>query len=408
MKNQDKISTDIGITYSVSNIPLTKTYLEGSSRTVESSSVLPQNKLKFFPLFCFFSIFFIYFFLSACTDLGTNSSTAQYTVSFETNGGSSVPPVTVTGGTALSQTITATKAADGDTTYYFGDWYTTATGHTGKTKYDYTKRVTGNMTLYARWYTEQPADRVALMTTIAALSDNEDLNHIDVRKVTNMGQLFQGKSTFNGDISGWDVSKVTIILGMFEKAETFNQPIGDWDVSNVTTMYNMFREAKKFNQAIGDWDVSNVTSMEGMFREAKEFNQTIENWNVSKVTIMLSMFQEAEKFNQLIGGWNVSKVTTMKSMFYKASAFNQPIGRYWDVSGVTDMERMFQEAEKFNQDLEEWDVSSVTNMSNMFNGTTAFDQNISTWTVTQVTDYADIFTDSGIGRIYKPAKFRLP
>ncbi|WGK70429.1 BspA family leucine-rich repeat surface protein [Candidatus Haliotispira prima] len=226
--------------------------------------------------------------MTACVDPGTSSTpTSKYTVSFETDGGSVVPSVKVTGGTMLSQTITApAKAASGSTIYYFGDWYTVdkAKGHTGKTKYDYTKPVTVNITLYARWYTKQPADRAALETLIAGLGDTADLNHIDVRKVTDMNNLFQSKTTFNGDITGWDVSKVTNMFAMFRAAFAFNQPIGDWNVSGVTNMASMFYSASIFNQPIGDWDVSGVTNMNEMFSTVGAFDRDISDWTVSQVT----------------------------------------------------------------------------------------------------------------------------
>ncbi|WGK68202.1 BspA family leucine-rich repeat surface protein [Candidatus Haliotispira prima] len=259
--------------------------------------------------------------MSSCVDLGTNSATT-YAVSFQTDGGSPMPSVKVTGGTTLdttlSKTITApTKAASGTVTYYFGDWYTVdkAKGHTGKTKYDYTKPVTGDITLYARWYTEQPADRAALEALIAGLGDTADLNHIDVRKITDMNRLFRSKVIFNGDVSGWDVSNVTDINRMFHGALEFNQPIGDWNVSGVTDMEKIFSNAAKFNQPIGNWNVSDVINMENMFSNALEFNQPIGNWDVSGVINMRSMFYIAKAFDQDISAWTVSQVTDYSFIF---------------------------------------------------------------------------------------------
>ena len=95
-----------------------------------------------------------------------------------------------------------------------------------------------------------------------------DLNDIDVSKITDMSNLFEG-TVFNGDISNWDVSNVTNMNAMFYNCLEFNQDISVWDVSNVTNMRSMFLNCKAFNQDISSWDVSNVTNMFAMFYDCK-------------------------------------------------------------------------------------------------------------------------------------------
>ena len=191
----------------------------------------------------------------------------------------------------------------------------------------------------------------------------------DLSNVTDISNMFDQASSFNGNIGNWNTSNVTLMGEVFANATSFNQNIGNWDTSNVTNMGGMFRGASAFTQDIGSWDTSNVTDMEGMFKNASAFNQDIGNWDTSKVTNMNTMFSGASVFNQDIGNWDTGNVTDMSAMFLGASAFNQNIGG-WDTGKVTTMQFMFLNATAFDQNLGGWNVTSLTNAIGMFNGVT--------------------------------------
>ncbi len=142
-----------------------------------------------------------------------------------------------------------------------------------------------------------------------------NLNMIDTSAITDMSNLFNDDSTFNGDITQWNMSNVESTGAMFTDASVFNQDIGDWDTSKVTTMISMFTGAIKFNQDIGDWDTSKVTTMIGMFTGAIKFNQDIGSWNVQNVTAINIMFFQASSFNQDLSSWKVCKVQILNSTF---------------------------------------------------------------------------------------------
>jgi len=206
---------------------------------------------------------------------------------------------------------------------------------------------------------------------VPATYNSVDISSWDTSLVTDMTNLFNGKSTFNDNISGWDVSLVTTMESVFDGASAFNQPIGDWNVSNVTSMGSMFRGATAFNKPIGDWVVSSNINFGNTFYSATSFDQPIGDWNTSNVVFMGSMFQYASAFNQPIGGWNVSNVNNMIAMFGDALLFNQSISD-WNVSAVTDMSWMFATAPDFLQEIRTWTVQDGDYLHNMFTGATAF------------------------------------
>ncbi|WP_281499725.1 BspA family leucine-rich repeat surface protein [Allomuricauda sp. SCSIO 64092] len=215
----------------------------------------------------------------------------------------------------------------------------------------------------------------------------------DLSNVTNMSQMFQRATTFNGDISSWNTSQVNSMSYMFTATVAFNRDISSWDTSSVTTMEGMFSGANIFDQNIGGWNVNNVENMSSMLYDTETFNQDIGSWDVGSVTDMSYMFAFTNTFNGDIGSWNTSRVTDMAGMFRDASAFNTDIGS-WDTSSVTNMWGMFLRLSVFDQDIGSWDTSKVTNMRHMFNGASAFDQDIGSWNISGVTDMWGMFQDA--------------
>ena len=88
--------------------------------------------------------------VSASTTMGAGNATVYahwtlntYAVSFDSQGGSTVAAQKVTSGAKATQPASPTRSG-----YTFAGWYTAANGGS---KYDFSKPVTGNVTLYAHW-----------------------------------------------------------------------------------------------------------------------------------------------------------------------------------------------------------------------------------------------------------------
>ena len=133
-------------------------------------------------------------------------------------------------------------------------------------------RATGGMTLNLSPSIYSFTTKAELQTAVnlwisdntAALATYGGINTWNTTAITNMGDLFSNKTTFNSDISNWDVSNVTNMSNMFRSAELFNQPLNNWDVRNVTIMGYMFQYADAFQQPLNLWQLNSLTGTLGV------------------------------------------------------------------------------------------------------------------------------------------------
>tara|TARA_R110002073_G_scaffold49291_1_gene131708 strand:- start:24 stop:1286 length:1263 start_codon:yes stop_codon:yes gene_type:complete len=133
-------------------------------------------------------------------------------------------------------------------------------------------RATGGMTLNLSPSIYSFTTKAELQTAVnlwisdntAALATYGGINTWNTTAITNMGDLFSNKTTFNSDISNWDVSNVTNMSNMFTFAESFNQPLNNWDMRNVTIMGYMFQYADAFQQPLNLWQLNSLTGTLGV------------------------------------------------------------------------------------------------------------------------------------------------
>ena len=85
---------------------------------------------------------------------GSGIKAQEYTVLFNTNGGSKVTSQTVAENSALKEPTAPTKEG-----FIFGGWYT---DKELKNKYDFSAKVTGGFTLYAAWTEDNPVNQIIL------------------------------------------------------------------------------------------------------------------------------------------------------------------------------------------------------------------------------------------------------
>lgn len=103
----------------------------------------------------------------------------------------------------------------------------------------------------------------------------------DVSKVTDMSDLFSGRTKFNEPLP-WNVSKVKNMSRMFEDASSFNQPL-NWNVSNVENLESMFEGATKFRQDLHDWTLPNNADKSNAFKGAKNMKDLLPRWMIYSI-----------------------------------------------------------------------------------------------------------------------------
>ncbi|MDY0209935.1 MAG: InlB B-repeat-containing protein [Acholeplasma sp.] len=177
-----------------------------------------------------FSILVLALVLVACTAM-------TFTVSFESNGGPKIPPVTVEDGKTLTAPTTPTKSG-----YSFEGWYKDV-NLTELWKFE-TDVVTKDITLYAKWTELGPTD-VEIVDSVF-----EWLSLGDISALTNQSPRLIMPTSRDGVTISWTIDKPKYIQtnGLIVQPEA---EIGDQSISLVATLtLNQQTKTKTFTATV--------------------------------------------------------------------------------------------------------------------------------------------------------------
>merc|ERR1711871_345938 len=227
-----------------------------------------------------------------------------------------------------------------------------------------------------------------------------------------------------------------------QEALQINGHISNWDVSQITDMGNLFRDKTSFNEDINSWDVSNVTNMNSMFKGAETFNQNLICWNVSKVTDMSEMFHGAtemianyvkqnttDEIKFEIGGGNISsfanlnkdestnsnyleftpedppykniKLVYKPSIQYQPSSYNPPSQP--EITYLSDPQHFNLEYRILTEEYLEWYDSNEWNVQGQFTSNLDFSIDNDKWSL----EYIDLKL-SGYSSHSSPSEYPTP
>jgi len=221
----------------------------------------------------------------------------------------------------------------------------------------------------------------------------------DVTDVTDMTDVFRGRSGFQHDISAWDMAGVTTMEGMFQGAAAFNGNLTTWNVGAVASLKNTFAGASAFEgNGLDAWaPTAALLTLEGAFSDAYNFDADLTTWNVGGVGDMSTMFARATAFRgNGLGAWfPTTALLTLEGAFSGATSFDADLSS-WDVGGVTTLDSAFSGAEVYaGAGLENWvPSSSLESLRNTFSGALAFDGDVSGWDVSGVTTLEGTFANA--------------
>ncbi len=245
-----------------------------------------------------------------------------------------------------------------------------------------------------------------------------DIRHFDTSNVTNMSYMFADlRKATSLDLSGLDVRKVTNIQNIFMRSESrlVSLSFADWDLRSITDMAGFFYGMTNLTHLdLHNFKTTNVNRMSGMFKGVKKLaNLDLSSFDTSKVTNMAEMFQSMESLTSLnLSNFNTSNVTDMNNMFRDNFALKTLNLSSFDTSNVTNMAEMFRHSGSiYPLDVSTFDTRKVTNMTNMFYSTLMSPENstldISNFDTRSLVSAAGMFNYTKAKTIYASNKFTV-
>ncbi len=179
-------------------------------------------------------------------ELYAKFSINQYTLSFESNGGSSVSSITDYFGTTIIKPDSPTKAG-----YQFVDWYT---DNNFNTKFSFNKMPASNTKLYARWTNALAMINEDEITSISNFIDvlsnsnswskkiklysNIDLNNCNWTPIGSFEHCFTGEFDGNGYvISNFRINTESVCAGFFGMIS--NAKISNLGIENISINFSL-------------------------------------------------------------------------------------------------------------------------------------------------------------------------
>ena len=371
----------------------------------------------------------------------------KYTVTFVSNGGSSVAKQAVAYGARASKPADPTL----DDSQFVG-WYADAACTEA---YDFSLPVKANLTLYAKWEARTQFYAVLYKDGLLSLQDGSDedpsrdellgkwkwdgssrpwydkrayvkavvvrdqitvfdgsslfsglsncrnivLGKLDVSQARSLSYMFSGcSSLYSLDLSGWDTSSVSDFSWMFDGCLSLRTlDVSDWDTSSAVGLSGVFSGCSSLQSLdVSGWDVSGATDLSRMFSGCSSLRSLdVSGWDVSGATDLSWMFEGCSFLATLdVSSWDVSGITSLSATFYGCSSLQSLDVSGWDTSAASGLNSTFSGCSSLQSlDVSRWDTSAASGFSATFYGCSSLRSlDVSGWDTSSAVDLSHMFS----------------
>ena len=346
----------------------------------------------------------------------------KYTVTFVSNGGSSVAKQAVAYGARASKPADPTL----DDSQFVG-WYADAACTEA---YDFSLPVKANLTLYAKWEARTQFYAVLYKDGLLSLQDGSDEDpsrdellgkwkwdgssrpwydkraYVKAVVVRDQITVFDGSSLFSGlsncrniVLGKLDVSQARSLSYMFSGCSSlYSLDLSGWDTSSVSDFSWMFDGCLSLRTLdVSDWDTSSAVGLSGVFSGCSSLQSLdVSGWDTSAASGLNSTFSGCSSLQSLdVSRWDTSAASGFSATFYGCSSLRSLDVSGWDTSSAVDLSHMFSGCSSLaTLDVSGWDVSSVLYLSYTFSGCSSLQHlDVSGWDTSSAVDLSIMFSD---------------
>ena len=320
----------------------------------------------------------------------------KYTVTFVSNGGSSVAAQVVSYGKMVSQPANPTFSG-----YLFKGWYS---DKTCTKPYAFETAVEADLTLYAKWEVRPPAYAILYSDGLLSLQlgSDQDPSHGEVLGVWKWDRMSKPWSAdchlVKKVIARDDIPlKETHIYGLFSNLSNCDSiDLKKLDISRTHSLREFFSGCPSLRSIdLSGWDTSKVEDCYYMFTDCSLLESlNLSNWEMSSCGNFCGMFAGCSSLHSLnLSGWDVHNGMRFDSMFDGCSSLRSLNLSGWSTWYARQFQYMFADCSSLKVlDLSGWGLENINELDGMFAGCSSLESvDFSGWNISRPWNFVSVY-----------------